>query len=73
MQSGDLPHAPEDCKRFDEACTSLYAAADDLFMYFDPQAESRWSPATRWDLLQGAVKRYNEAREAVAYEERRLH
>jgi hypothetical protein len=73
LASGDIPFAPEDCKRYDEHLQCLCATVDTMYQLWSEEgAKQRPEPNRRYP-MRDTVKRFTEQQDRLAYEEKRLH
>lgn len=71
-EANNLPHAPVECKDYDEAYQNIIMHGDTLFSYFSPRAMELWSRRQRDALVVDAISDIAEAAERFKHEEKKL-
>jgi hypothetical protein len=73
LQSGDIPHPPQDCIDYDNACHNIFATIDDMFLYYSARGLAKWSRKNRDWLMQDSIKQYYDELKMIELEERKIH
>ena len=72
-ESGNVPFPPQDCKDYDDACHCTFATVHNMFLYYSPSGLNTRPQRNRDWLMQDAVKQFDEERQRLKFEERKLH
>jgi hypothetical protein len=71
-QSRAIPRSPLECDAYDNACSNLFAAVDNMFLLYSPLGLKEWSQKKRDPLMQEAIKHFLENEVAVVFERKKI-
>ncbi|MFX0173839.1 MAG: hypothetical protein ACFE9L_18300 [Candidatus Hodarchaeota archaeon] len=72
LESSHIPIAPDDIFDYVEECHSLFAYADNFFLYCSEKVRKPWDTGSRDWLMSDMVKKIKETLTAISFEEKKL-